>query len=154
MNESSLELLSGIWNNIGSPNMEFFNDRLLLQKKVFLLQELGVKLGYRFNLYIHGPYSRDLATDGYRINTMVNSSKGKKEIVIDNSAFKKLADLEKNHKNDFLWFELLATITYLRNRLKKNKEYIKEYISDKKPYVFNLFEEGYNKLISEKLISS
>jgi hypothetical protein len=40
--------LHEIWNEIGSPNMKLYGDRLNLQNKVFLLQELGLDLGYKF----------------------------------------------------------------------------------------------------------
>lgn len=34
-----------------------FDDRLRLQKYVYLIQRLGLSLGYRFNEYLRGPYS-------------------------------------------------------------------------------------------------
>lgn len=153
MENLRFETLRGVWEEIGSPNMEFFNDRLLLQKKVFLLQELGFDLGYHFNLYLHGPYSKDLATDGYKVNIVDEVNKE------DNSenkikAIKILSELEKNHQKDTIWFELLATILYLRNKENKNKEAIKIYLSKNKPYVINLFETGYKKLVDEDLISN
>jgi hypothetical protein len=40
-----------------------FEERLLLQKAVYLLQEAGVHLGYRYRWYLRGPYSTDLASD-------------------------------------------------------------------------------------------
>ncbi len=153
MKKSRFEVLSDIWDTIDSPNMEFFNNRLLLQKKVYLLKELGLDLDYNFHLYLHGPYSKDLATDGYKISTIKNSS-DKKVFVIDSAILTKLKELEKGHNNDILWFELLATITYLKNVEKKDKEEIKKFISDNKPYIFNLFEEGYKILINEKLITN
>ena len=40
-----------------------FDERLLLQKSVYLLQGAGVHLGYRYRWYLRGPYSTDLASD-------------------------------------------------------------------------------------------
>src|SRR6266516_1363166 len=40
-----------------------FDERLLLQKGVYLLQEAGVHLGYHYRWYLRGPYSTDLASD-------------------------------------------------------------------------------------------
>lgn len=40
-----------------------FDERLLVQKGVYLLQEAGVHLGYRYRWYLRGPYSTDLASD-------------------------------------------------------------------------------------------
>ena len=40
-----------------------FDERLHLQKGVYLLQDAGVHLGYRYRWYLRGPYSTDLASD-------------------------------------------------------------------------------------------
>lgn len=40
-----------------------FDSRLVLQKAVYLLQQAGVHLGYRFRWYLRGPYSPDLTED-------------------------------------------------------------------------------------------
>lgn len=42
-----------------------FEDRLIAQKIVCLLDLMGISLGYSFNLYIRGPYSPKLAYDYY-----------------------------------------------------------------------------------------
>lgn len=41
------------------------NDRIIVQKKIFLTQKLGVNLGYYFSWYIHGPYCPQLTEDVY-----------------------------------------------------------------------------------------
>ena len=47
--------------------MQTFDDRLKFQKRIYLLQELfGVPFGYSFGWYIRGPYSSELAHDGFR----------------------------------------------------------------------------------------
>lgn len=49
-------------------DVEKFNDRLLAQKGVYLLNLAGVGPEYNFTRYIHGPYSRDLADAYYEIS--------------------------------------------------------------------------------------
>ncbi|MBC7112712.1 MAG: hypothetical protein H5T34_01600 [Candidatus Methanomethyliales bacterium] len=44
-----------------------FLSRLKLQKLVFLARYFGLDMGYSFSLYIHGPYSPDLARDYYSL---------------------------------------------------------------------------------------
>jgi uncharacterized protein YwgA len=44
-----------------------FNDRLVMQKGCFLLNEMGVLPKYDFGLYIRGPYSSELADDYYEL---------------------------------------------------------------------------------------
>jgi len=46
---------------------EEFEKRLPLQKYVFLARRLGLDLGYRFTLYLYGPYSPALANDYYEL---------------------------------------------------------------------------------------
>jgi hypothetical protein len=41
-------------------------DRLRLQKTVYLLQTYGLRLGYGFSWYRYGPYSQELVYDAYR----------------------------------------------------------------------------------------
>lgn len=45
------------------PRIDTFNDRLLMQKSVYLAQALGVNLGYHFGWYLRGPYSPALTRD-------------------------------------------------------------------------------------------
>lgn len=42
-----------------------FDDRLIAQKIVCLLELKGLELGYPFGIYVRGPYSPDLTTDLY-----------------------------------------------------------------------------------------
>jgi uncharacterized protein YwgA len=42
-----------------------FDDRLILQKAVCLLQYDGVNLAYRFRWHLRGPYSSELASDAF-----------------------------------------------------------------------------------------
>ena len=46
-------------------NVNSFKDRLLMQKGCFVLNRMGVDPKYRFDLYIRGPYSSELAGDYY-----------------------------------------------------------------------------------------
>lgn len=42
-------------------------ERLKLQKTIYLLQVYGLKLGYGFSWYKYGPYSQDLVYDAYMV---------------------------------------------------------------------------------------
>jgi uncharacterized protein YwgA len=55
-----------VLNELGMPpSIQTFDDRLILQKTVYLIQQLGVPLGYSYSWYIRGPYSRDLTADAF-----------------------------------------------------------------------------------------
>jgi uncharacterized protein YwgA len=51
--------------NILGDSEEHFNNRLKLQKYVFLAKYYGVDMHYNYNMYRHGPYSPELAEDYY-----------------------------------------------------------------------------------------
>jgi len=46
-----------------------FDHRIKLQKYVFISKFLGWRNEYDYNIYIRGPYSPDLASDYYSLNT-------------------------------------------------------------------------------------
>jgi hypothetical protein len=53
---------------LGLPcKMDSFDDRLVLQKAVYLAQASGVLLGYHFRWYLRGPYCSALAADGFSL---------------------------------------------------------------------------------------
>jgi uncharacterized protein YwgA len=48
-------------------SIDSFHDRLSVQKAVYLLEQAGLDLGYPFNWYVRGPYSRHVASDLYAL---------------------------------------------------------------------------------------
>ena len=48
-------------------SMDSFDDRLKLQKSLYLLQSFGIYLGYDFSWYLRGPYCSILATNGFEL---------------------------------------------------------------------------------------
>jgi len=47
--------------------IDSFEDRLILQKAVYLAQVAGVHLGYYYRWYLRGPYSPSLTRDEYAV---------------------------------------------------------------------------------------
>ena len=48
-------------------SMDRFDQRLILQKAIYLLQAAGVRNGYRFRWYLKGPYCSELTNDAFGI---------------------------------------------------------------------------------------
>jgi len=102
-----------------SFNIEDFDDRLKLQKYVFISKYFGFNHDYSYNLYIRGPYSSDLANDYYDIsNNEINSNSS---LEMNINSFSSLIK-DKNIK----WLESAATMlslyfNYNSNYTKKNK---------------------------------
>ena len=153
MVEEDFLKLCEVWGSLGSFNMDFFRDRLLLQKKVFLLQEIGVDLGYNFRIYLRGPYSAQLSTDGYKINAYENLSDNLEESIKERIKIINL--IGEGHENEAPWFELVASIAFYSIKEKKSKEEIKKIIFLTKPHLASeeAFEEAYRKLISLNLVN-
>ncbi len=55
------------------PNLGDFSSRLVMQKTVYLLEKMGVNLGYSYGLYVHGPYSPALTRALYGHKDQVQS---------------------------------------------------------------------------------
>jgi len=57
-------------NGLGRPfNVASFDDRLILQKTIYLVQAKGIHLGYYYHWYLHGPYCPSLTRDLYAIDS-------------------------------------------------------------------------------------
>lgn len=53
-------------DELGLPlRMEEFDDRLIVQKAVYLCQAAGAEMGYYYNWYLKGPYCSALADDAF-----------------------------------------------------------------------------------------
>jgi len=59
-------------DEFGGLKLDGFSDRLTLQKRVYLLQHFGIDLGYRYNWYVHGPYSPSLTEEAYGLSATVS----------------------------------------------------------------------------------
>ena len=68
MEEDVRRLMGAIASAIGRDlKIHTFNDRLAIQKGCYILNSWGFGPKYRFNMYVHGPYSTSLASDYYKI---------------------------------------------------------------------------------------
>lgn len=124
-----------------------FDERLIAQKKIYLLQELGTDLGYKYNWYVRGPYSPTLTTYIYT-NLDVLSSTDFTQYSLADEAEKNINMVnvlinEKNNEFDTVsWYELLASLLYIyKNReswgIQKNEEEIFSRLISYKPQYNN-----------------
>lgn len=117
-------------------SIDNIGDRILLQKKVFLAQELGINLGYGYNWYIHGPYSPDLTSAAYKI--IPDGFTFLEEYHLNHDA-RNIVDKVNNIQNENSfnlenvdWFELVASIAFWY-KIKKDKNFVAEKIQQFKP---------------------
>lgn len=112
--------LKAIYNELYKEEFTYedFDDRMEMQKAVYLLEEMGVAIGnYDFMWYKHGPYSQRLQDDMYEINKMRFA-----EISFSDDtkiAIQKLrAAINANGEySRAAWVECLASIHYLQENI-------------------------------------
>lgn len=134
-------------------NIDNLDNRIIAQKKIFLLQELGVKLGYSYNWYLHGPYSPDLTSylyDNLKVFYNGFNFEGYTCTETVSNYIDKINDLGNNVPEGFnivSWYELLASLLYLYEKDGlKNKKLFKKLIGYKPQY-----SEKQCKIAFEKL---
>lgn len=104
-----------------------FDDRLTVQKSIYLIEELGLNLGYRFSWYLRGPYSPELTRDAFEVNEVESPvaeqaklfklGRHSKNVL---TKFKALADdlrprddMRGRQVDRAKWLEMLASVHYL-----------------------------------------
>lgn len=127
--------------NIKSKNS--LNDRVIIQKKIYLLQEQDVDLGYCYNWYLKGPYSPSLTSYVYdnldTLNSMeYNSISLNKEVSSKIEKINKFQGCKPDNLSEADWYELLASILYIYKNsnmwsIKKDKKNVIKTLIDEKP---------------------
>lgn len=121
---TNIDIANGLIFQALAVEKNSFDERLLSQKKIFLLQELGVDIGYSYNWYIRGPYSPDLTTYIFNNLDVLKehdfskyhlSEKVQKKIDSINA----LAEARPEVLSVPSWYELVASVLYIRKEWKK-----------------------------------
>lgn len=103
---------------VGKPDMSKFDNRLKLQKVVYLLQSSGMSLGYGYNWYVKGPYSSPLAHDLFEIEKSSEIYEKNAEVKFENHEqivhkLESFRDFLDNDINDIKYLEVFASIHYI-----------------------------------------
>ncbi len=145
----NINLLKSLWSKY-EFKLDTLENRIIFQKTIYLLQELGLNIGYKFNWYIYGPYSSQLASDGFELERK-QETKDFSPVRVEKSItskFDKLID-----KNSSTWYEFLSSILFLKNK-KETKEKIFKQLAEHQSYLgdYETFEIAWKKLESAGLI--
>lgn len=112
-------MLGGVLKRIGTFDPKkfgySFSQRLVLQKLVYLMKAgFGIDLGHRYNWYLHGPYSPDLARDAYALVETYDSIPPQRFRDDDlEKRFKGFLGFIRGREDDESWLELTASLLYL-----------------------------------------
>ncbi|MDR4490237.1 MAG: hypothetical protein R2685_04970 [Candidatus Nitrosocosmicus sp.] len=138
----NIAVLGGLLKRIGNyDGMNNFENRLILQKTVYLLQSFDLYIGYRFSWYIHGPYCTELTKDGYSLSEMEDDIQSVKFTDSNNEEkFYKFLEFIGDKKTNAQWLEIIASIHFLNDVYPEmSKEEILNIVVDKQPY-FSMVE--------------
>jgi len=115
-------------DSLGLPfQIRTFEDRLIMQKAVYLAQAAGVNLGYYYHWYLHGPYSPSLTRDEFAIAMDISAGLDESERwKLDDTSSQRLEELrdifaEPNRDNLAKKLELLASVHFLVDRKQVSK---------------------------------
>ncbi|MDU1911928.1 hypothetical protein [Fusobacterium sp.] len=146
---------------------ESFEDRLISQKKIYLLESLGIDLGYKYNWYTRGPYSPSLAIDLETTLDILKANNYAKTYKLNDNVeknIKKVKFFEKK-KNENMktaeWYELLASLLYIYTNkeswkidISNKNSLFEKLIAYKSKYDINQCEFAFNILTEQKFIKS
>jgi len=82
-------------------------DRLKLQKYVFIADHFGLNSGYDFSMYVRGPYSPELAEDYLRASEMASINQSEAYLP---SEFNKDEFIKFVRNKDKEWLEIATTV--------------------------------------------
>jgi len=149
----------GVKLTIDGLNLPFkvgiFEDRLIMQKAVYLAQAAGVHLGYYYHWYLHGPYSSSLTRDEFAIDTGISvgldESKGWK---LDDSSSQRLEGIrsiftEPERAKLAKRLELLASVHFLVDRGQVSKVDTKRITATLRRFNKNFREEEVKAALGE-----
>jgi len=142
-------------SKIHEDSDEGFINRLKIQKCVYLAKYYGLDLGYRYNMYIYGPYSADLSNEYYRVidDIIVKKDYNNKEVEemegFDAKRF--LVDIKNKDAN---WLELATTAINLSHVFKG--EELLEVLYEMKGHRFpkEFIDKVYNEILALVRIAS
>ncbi|MHC4205034.1 MAG: hypothetical protein ACYSTT_10320 [Planctomycetota bacterium] len=136
-------------------NIDFFTDRLIMQKTVYLAQAAGVNLGYFYQWYLHGPYSPSLTRDEYAIAADIASGLDDSERwKLDESSLQRLEGVraifsESDRGKLARKLELLASVHFLIDRKQVSKVDINRIVETLRQFKKDFSEQDVKKALEE-----
>lgn len=135
-----------------------FEDRLKIQKSIYLLQTIGISVGdYDFFWYKHGPYSQSLQNDILNIlltdDIDVNFSQ---DAIKSINLLRSIFFMSDIHYTTVRWIECLASVCYLKDNilpLSSSNENILNELEKRKPYLNHRKDNEKALLAVEKILA-
>jgi hypothetical protein len=137
-------VLSLVLDRLGITDISTVENRMAIQKAVYLAQANGLPLGYNYGWYVKGPYSPMLTRDYYALqgvdvpagNSLNAGAVAKLDAVAD-IINEPIGDLGVPAK-----LELTASLRYLLHETRLSRQGAKERIMVQKPHLAQHVETG------------
>ena len=120
MIDRQIVLLAKSLRELEGASLTELEGRIAFQKKIYLLQAVGVNLDYDFAWDVYGPYSRGLARDGvqYELNRKLVDRLAEKVQILEKGRelfdrARKLMELPPDSDvRQSLWLEILSSVHF------------------------------------------
>jgi uncharacterized protein YwgA len=153
---TDISILGSLLKRIGNyDKMESFEGRLKLQKTIYLMQAFDLYIGYNFSWYIRGPYSTQLAKDGFALREVYNViPSGRFTDLKAEQRFASFLQFIDRYRNDADWLEIVASIHFLTKVYSNlQRDRILSIVKNKQPYfVVKQCQDAWNYLKKWKMI--
>lgn len=142
MYEETFDLLTAVADSCKHDlSVKGFDDRLIMQKGVYVLNSWGYGPVYCFNMYVHGPYSSSLADVYYHIGNVPMGRTNVPEDVVT-----KLTSL---FDKGLQYIEAYATVLMIKNNSRgSTNEDILERALELKPHLKDHVQEAAGCLLT------
>ena len=129
-------------------------DRVRFQKAIYLAQEAGVPLGYRYNWYVMGPYSPDLTRDYYALHEAsyegdsITGAKSLREPFLSNleRIVPAMTPPDGVNLNQSQWLELMSSVQYLLKAEDGDKHRTRQRLEATKPLLYEYMDQAVERL--------
>lgn len=143
-----------ILDDLGTNSISSVEQRMEVQKAVYLVQAAGIALGYTYGWYLKGPYSPSLTRDYYDFNdeTVPQGTSLKPAAVSKLNLLKTLIDEPIGALRRPQRLELLASLHYLMKSSGFSRKQASEKIAETKPHLASETSKGFTLLRQHNLL--
>jgi uncharacterized protein YwgA len=153
----SPEILGGLLKRAYPDfNMVLFDNRLKVQKYIYLMQRFGLNLGYSFSLYIRGPYCTELTKDAFQMKNYESIQPIGFAAPIHETRFKEFLIFFEPHKDDTVWLEVASSILIFYDMYSKKRDIVVELVKNKNDILkekINEIEKVWSELVGVGILN-
>jgi hypothetical protein len=149
-------------DQLGEPSdIAGVDNRLRIQKAVYLAQAAGINLGYPYSWYVKGPYSPALTHDYYQLDEALRAGDQSHAGKVLNPALsaaipriRRILSIPQDLSvPKHTWYEALASLHFLLVSSKKDENTAKQFLNEVKPHLRTILERAILHLRNNGLIA-